>query len=69
VDLQLSGKVAMVAASSRGLGRACAVGLAREGVTLSLAARSAEALAALADEILDACRDDILARLPDAPAA
>ena len=32
MDLQLTGKVAMVAASSRGLGRACAIGLAREGV-------------------------------------
>ena len=51
MDLQLAGKVAMVAASSRGLGRACAIGLAREGVKLSLAARSAEALAKVADEI------------------
>ena len=30
MDLQLHGKVAMVAAASRGIGRACALGLARE---------------------------------------
>jgi 3-oxoacyl-[acyl-carrier protein] reductase len=62
VDLQLTGKVAMVAASSRGMGRACAIGLAREGVKVSLAARSAEALAKVADEIREENGgDDVLA--------
>ncbi|MGE3273076.1 MAG: SDR family oxidoreductase [Chloroflexota bacterium] len=51
MDLQLTGKVAMVAASSRGLGRACAIGLAREGVQVSLAARNAEELAKVAATI------------------
>jgi 3-oxoacyl-[acyl-carrier protein] reductase len=61
MDLQLTGKVAMVAASSRGLGRACAIGLAREGVKVSLAARSAEALAKVADEIREETGgDDVL---------
>src|SRR5687768_15898218 len=61
VDLQRNGKVAMVAASSRGLGRACAIGLARAGVTVSLAARSAEALAKVADEIREETGgDDVL---------
>ncbi len=60
MDLQLNGKVAMVAASSRGLGRACAIGLAREGVKLSLAARSAEALAKVADEIREETGGEVL---------
>jgi 3-oxoacyl-[acyl-carrier protein] reductase len=61
MDLQLTGKVAMVAASSRGLGRACAIGLAREGAKVSLAARSAEALAKVADEIREETgSDDVL---------
>jgi 3-oxoacyl-[acyl-carrier protein] reductase len=64
VDLQLSGKVAMVAASSRGLGRACAIGLAREGVKLSLAARSAQALATVADEIREETGSDDVLTVP-----
>ena len=60
MDLQLTGKVAMVAASSRGLGRASAIGLAREGVKLSLAARSAETLAKVADEIREETGEDVL---------
>jgi 3-oxoacyl-[acyl-carrier protein] reductase len=44
MDLGLRGKVAMVAAASRGLGRAIAEELAREGTSLVLCARGAEAL-------------------------
>jgi 3-oxoacyl-[acyl-carrier protein] reductase len=44
MDLGLAGKVALVAASSRGLGRAVAEELAAEGVNLILCARTAEAL-------------------------
>jgi 3-oxoacyl-[acyl-carrier protein] reductase len=44
MDLQLSGKVAMVTGASRGLGRAMALALAAEGVRLSICARGAEAL-------------------------
>jgi 3-oxoacyl-[acyl-carrier protein] reductase len=44
VDLGLTGKVALVAASSRGLGRAVAEELAREGVHLVLCARGEDAL-------------------------
>ena len=51
MDLGLTGKVALVAASSRGLGRAVAEELAREGVHLVLCARGAEALRATADAI------------------
>jgi 3-oxoacyl-[acyl-carrier protein] reductase len=54
VDLGLTGKVALVAASSRGLGRAVAEELAREGVQLVLCARGEDALRATADAIRSA---------------
>lgn len=44
MDLGLTGKVALVAAASRGLGRAVAEELAREGMNLLICARGAEAL-------------------------
>jgi len=44
MDLGLSGKVALVAAASRGLGRAVAEELAREGMDLLICARGADAL-------------------------
>src|SRR5215216_378189 len=45
MDLGLMGKVALVAAASRGLGRAVAEELAAEGASLVLCARGAESLA------------------------
>jgi 3-oxoacyl-[acyl-carrier protein] reductase len=51
MDLGLSGRRAIVCAASRGLGRACAESLAREGVQLTLMARAPAPLAAAADEI------------------
>jgi 3-oxoacyl-[acyl-carrier protein] reductase len=51
MDLGLRGKVALVAASSRGLGRAVAEELGREGADLVLCARNDEALRATADSI------------------
>jgi 3-oxoacyl-[acyl-carrier protein] reductase len=51
MDLGLTGKVALVAASSRGLGRAVAEELAREGMSLVLCARGADALRATAESI------------------
>jgi 3-oxoacyl-[acyl-carrier protein] reductase len=51
VDLGIKGRRAIVCASSKGLGRACAMALAGEGVHVTLTARGAEALKKTADEI------------------
>jgi 3-oxoacyl-[acyl-carrier protein] reductase len=51
VDLGIKGRRAIVCASSKGLGRACAMALANEGVHVTLTARGAEALAKTASEI------------------
>jgi 3-oxoacyl-[acyl-carrier protein] reductase len=51
VNLGIRGKVALVAASSRGLGRACAEALAAEGVELVLCARGEAALCETAEHI------------------
>lgn len=47
----LTGKVALVTGASQGIGRAIALDLARAGVTVALAARSADKLEAVAAEI------------------
>jgi 3-oxoacyl-[acyl-carrier protein] reductase len=44
MDLGLKGKKALVCASSRGLGRACAMSLARDGAAVTLVARTEEVL-------------------------
>lgn len=51
MDLGISGKRALIGASSKGLGRGCAVALAEAGVNLVLNARGADALEATADDI------------------
>jgi 3-oxoacyl-[acyl-carrier protein] reductase len=48
MDLEIRGKRAIVCAASKGLGRACAEALAREGVALTINARDAEVLEATA---------------------
>ena len=44
MDLGIAGRVALVTAASKGLGRASALALAREGANLAICARGAEAL-------------------------
>jgi 3-oxoacyl-[acyl-carrier protein] reductase len=51
MDLGLAGRKALVCAASKGLGKGCALALAREGVELIITARGAEALEAAAEEI------------------
>jgi len=53
MDLGITGRRALVCASSKGLGRGCAEALAEAGVALTLNARGAEALEATAQEIRD----------------
>jgi len=51
MDLGIKGKNALVCAASKGLGKGCAMALAREGVNLVITARGKEALEATAAEI------------------
>jgi len=51
VDLGIKGRKAIVCAASKGLGRACALSLAREGVDLVITARTEDALERTAAEI------------------
>lgn len=44
MDLGIKGRVAMIAAASKGIGKACALALAREGARVSICARNAEEL-------------------------
>ena len=61
MDLGLKGKVALVAASSRGLGRAVAAELAAEGAALVMCSRKAETIAVAAEEVAARTGADILA--------
>lgn len=51
MDLGISGKTALVFGGSRGMGRACALQLAREGVAVTIAARNPQTLEQAAAEI------------------
>jgi 3-oxoacyl-[acyl-carrier protein] reductase len=51
MDLGIRGRTALVCAASKGLGKGCAMSLAREGVNLVITARGVEALEATANEL------------------
>ena len=51
MDLGIRGKTALVCAASKGLGKGCAMSLAREGVNLVITARGREALEATAEDL------------------
>jgi 3-oxoacyl-[acyl-carrier protein] reductase len=59
MDMGLHGKRALVCAASKGLGRACAMALAREGVAVTITARTAGPLERTADEIRSATGADV----------
>jgi 3-oxoacyl-[acyl-carrier protein] reductase len=59
VDLGLTGKTALVCGASRGLGKACAFALAREGVNVTIAARTRDVLERTGAEIADATRVEV----------
>jgi len=61
MDLGLEGKVALVTASSRGLGKAVAMGIAQEGADVVICARGEEALFTTAEGIEEATGRDVLA--------
>jgi 3-oxoacyl-[acyl-carrier protein] reductase len=65
MNLGLKGKVALVAAASRGLGRAVAEELAAEGASLVICARNAETINRAASEITQATGADVLALAVD----
>src|SRR5262245_15113873 len=65
MDLGLHGKVALVAAASKGLGRAIAHELAAEGARVAICAREARTLEAAAEAIRRDTGADVLARPAD----
>lgn len=65
MDLGLNGKKAIVCASSRGLGKACAAALAREGVHVVINGRSAEALDKAAFDISNGAKGPVMPVVAD----
>jgi 3-oxoacyl-[acyl-carrier protein] reductase len=65
MDLGLKGRSAIVCASSRGLGKACALSLAREGVAVIVNGRDQKALSATRDEIADLTGVNVIAVAAD----
>jgi 3-oxoacyl-[acyl-carrier protein] reductase len=61
MNLELTGKVAVIGGASKGLGRACAEVLAAEGARLALCSRSQPELEKTAREIHDATGAEVLA--------
>ena len=61
MDLQLTGKTALVLASSKGLGKACATALAAEGANVVIGARDPKTLEATAKEIAATAKGRVLA--------
>ncbi len=65
MDLGLQGKVAAVAAASKGLARAVATELAREGARVAICSRDRTAIEQTASEIAAATKADVLAVTAD----
>lgn len=65
MELGLKDKVALIAASSKGLGRASAEAIAQEGAKVTICARNEEALKATREEIMAATGAEVLAVVAD----
>jgi len=65
MDLGIKGKVAAVAAASKGLGKASALELAREGCAVAICARDEAALSAAAQELRDSTGANVVAVAAD----
>ena len=61
MDLGIAGRNAIVCASSRGLGRACAEALAKAGVRVAINGRNGERLVRVRDEIAESTGAEIIA--------
>ena len=57
MDLGIAGRKALLSGASRGLGKACALALAREGVDVTIVARKRDALERTAGRNSHARRD------------
>ncbi len=60
MDLGIQGKTAIVCASSKGLGKACAISLAQEGVNVVLNGRTESTLSEAADEVRDKAAEGVI---------
>ncbi|MHB1134348.1 MAG: SDR family oxidoreductase [Chloroflexota bacterium] len=65
MDLGLRDKVAIVTAASQGMGKAVALGLAREGAKVAICSRRQEAISAAGEEIERATGSEVLALAAD----
>ena len=61
MDLGLRGKVALVTAASKGMGKACALAFGAEGARVAMCARTESDLKAAADEVRSSTRAEVLA--------
>ena len=61
MDLEVSGKTAIVSAGSKGLGKAIALGLAKEGARVAICSRSPDNLSQAAQEIQAVAEFEVLA--------
>ena len=65
MDLGLNGKVALVTASSKGMGKSCALGLGAEGARVAMCARTESDIMAAAEEVRSRTGAEVFAMRAD----
>jgi len=65
MDLGLRGKVALVTAASKGMGKACAMGLAAEGARVAMCARNEGDLKAAVEEVKATTKAEVMGLATD----